>query len=48
PDSITQTYREETPIPEAFNQVEDIHFEECSVERDLERPHKNQSLMSKW
>ncbi len=27
---------------------ENIHFEECSVGRDPERPHKNQSLMSKW
>ncbi|PKY27782.1 hypothetical protein RhiirB3_390547, partial [Rhizophagus irregularis] len=26
----------------------DIHFEECPVGRDLERPHQNQSLMSKW
>jgi len=28
--------------------VEDIYFKECSVGRDLERPHKNRSLMSKW
>ena len=26
----------------------DIHFEECPVGRDLERPHQNRSLMSKW
>ncbi|GBC04858.1 hypothetical protein RclHR1_05900005 [Rhizophagus clarus] len=29
-------------------QVEDIHFEECSVGRDPERPYRNRSLMSKW
>src|SRR3989337_4508297 len=33
---------------EAFIQVEDLIFEECPVGRDLERPHENQSLMSKW
>ena len=27
---------------------EDLVFEECPVGRDLERPHKNRSLMSKW
>jgi len=26
----------------------DIHFEEGPIGRDLERPHKNRSLMSKW
>ncbi|CAB5387422.1 unnamed protein product [Rhizophagus irregularis] len=26
----------------------DIHFEESPVGRDLERPHQNRSLMSKW
>ena len=26
----------------------DIHFEEGPVGRDLERPHQNRSLMSKW
>ncbi|CAB4410878.1 unnamed protein product [Rhizophagus irregularis] len=26
----------------------DIHFEERSVGRDLERPHQNRSLMTKW
>ncbi|GET03832.1 hypothetical protein GLOIN_2v1481003 [Rhizophagus clarus] len=26
----------------------DIHFEECPVDRDLERPHQNRSLMNKW
>ena len=26
----------------------DIHFEERSVGRDLERPHENQFLMSLW
>ncbi|RIA90973.1 hypothetical protein C1645_822640 [Glomus cerebriforme] len=35
-------------ISEAFIQVENIHFEECPVRRDLERPYKNQSLMNKW
>jgi len=34
--------------PEAFIQVEDLIFEECPVGRDLERPHENRSLMSKW
>ncbi|CAI2190996.1 10368_t:CDS:1, partial [Funneliformis geosporum] len=47
PDPITQTYEEETPTLEAFNRVEDIYFKECSVGRDLERSHKNRSLMSK-
>ena len=28
--------------------VVDIHFEECPVGRDLERPHQNRSLMNKW
>ncbi|GBB90327.1 hypothetical protein RclHR1_17240002 [Rhizophagus clarus] len=27
---------------------EDIIFKECPVGRDLERPHRNRSLMSKW
>jgi hypothetical protein len=27
---------------------EDLVFEECPVRRDLKRPHKNRSLMSKW
>ncbi|CAI2196757.1 15693_t:CDS:1, partial [Funneliformis geosporum] len=40
--------REETQIPETFIRVEDLIFEECLVGRDLERPHKNRSLMSKW
>ena len=53
PGSTTQAHREGqkkevVPTPEAFIQVEDIHFEECPVGRDLERPHKNRSLMSKW
>ncbi|GES95656.1 hypothetical protein GLOIN_2v1480811 [Rhizophagus clarus] len=34
------------PIPQ--DEVQDIHFEECPVGRDLERPHQNRSLMSKW
>ncbi|GES93794.1 hypothetical protein GLOIN_2v1480811 [Rhizophagus clarus] len=43
----TQTHREGlAPIPQ--DKVQDIHFEECSVGRDLERPHQNRSLMSKW
>ncbi|GBC10149.1 hypothetical protein RclHR1_09390005 [Rhizophagus clarus] len=33
----------ENHVPEG-----DIHFEEDPVGRDLERPHQNQSLMSKW
>ncbi|GES95460.1 hypothetical protein GLOIN_2v1480811 [Rhizophagus clarus] len=28
--------------------AKDIHFEECPVGRDLERPHQNRSLMTKW
>ena len=52
-DPATQAYRERqkkeiVSTPEAFIQVEDIHFEECSVGRDLERPHENRSLMNKW
>jgi hypothetical protein len=31
-----------------IDRVEDIHFKECPVRRDLERPHQNRSLMSKW
>ncbi|CAI2195718.1 5111_t:CDS:1, partial [Funneliformis geosporum] len=33
-------------IPKGFTQ-DDVHFEECLVGRDLERSHKNRSLMSK-
>jgi hypothetical protein len=35
-------------ISKGYAQVEDIYFEECPVGRDLERPHQNRSLMSKW
>ena len=52
PGPATQAYREGqkkeiVSIPEAFIQVEYIHFEECPVGRDLEKPHENQSLISK-
>ena len=36
------------PLNEIQEEEEDIHFEECPVGRDLERSHKNHSLMSKW
>ena len=36
------------PIPlNEIQEEENIHFEECLVERDSKRPHKNQSLLSK-
>ncbi|PKC51725.1 hypothetical protein RhiirA1_483129 [Rhizophagus irregularis] len=40
PGPSTQTYREGlAPIPQ--NEDQDIHFKECFVGRDLERPHQN-------
>ena len=53
PGPATQAHREGhkkevVPTPEAFIQLEDFIFEECPVGRDLERPHENRSLMSKW
>ena len=36
------------PIPlNEIQEEEDIHFEECLVERDPKRSHRNQSLLSK-
>ena len=49
PGPSTQAHREGESIEvERQDAQKDIHFEECSVGRDLERPHKNRSLMSKW
>ncbi|PKK56521.1 hypothetical protein RhiirC2_799831 [Rhizophagus irregularis] len=41
PGSTTQAHRE-------GYKKEDIHFEECPVVKDLERPHRNHSSMTKW
>ncbi|GBB85350.1 hypothetical protein RclHR1_01190026 [Rhizophagus clarus] len=46
----TQAHRDveqQDTIPKEPAQ-EDIIFKECPVGRDLERPHRNHSLMSKW
>ncbi|CAB4400719.1 unnamed protein product [Rhizophagus irregularis] len=53
PESTTQAHALAPPAREGLapipqGEVEDIHFKECPVGRDLERPHENRSLMSKW
>ncbi|GBC08877.1 hypothetical protein RclHR1_08450005 [Rhizophagus clarus] len=42
-----QDAQEQDTIPKKPTQ-EDIIFKECPVGRDLERPHKNRSLINKW
>jgi hypothetical protein len=48
PGPKTQTHREGKHSEVERQDTQDIIFKECSVGRDLERPHKNQSSMSKW
>ncbi|PKK57805.1 hypothetical protein RhiirC2_720983 [Rhizophagus irregularis] len=45
PGPATQAHREGEELASI---PQDIIFKECPVGRDLERPHKNRSLMSKW
>ena len=47
PGPLTQAHKKETINPEFQEVIEYIHFEECPVGRDLERSHRNHSLMSK-